>query len=149
MRKKAQAAMEFMMTYGWAIMIVLVTISTLTYFGVFDISRLIPQRCDITSDLRCDDYVFTDSDSQLKLKIGNSLGYDITINASTVTDSSRQELCNMLGNSVAIKHGESGEIFLSCTVSDSILTGDLRIIYKIDLTGSLHPIRGNIRVRPI
>ena len=32
--KKSQAAMEFLMTYGWAILVVLVAICALAYFGV-------------------------------------------------------------------------------------------------------------------
>ena len=32
--KKSQAAMEFLMTYGWAILVVLVAIGALAYFGV-------------------------------------------------------------------------------------------------------------------
>lgn len=35
-QKKAQAAMEFLMTYGWAILVVLVAIGALAYFGVID-----------------------------------------------------------------------------------------------------------------
>lgn len=34
--KKCQAAMEFLMTYGWAILVVLVAVGALFYFGVFD-----------------------------------------------------------------------------------------------------------------
>ena len=34
--KKSQAAMEFLMTYGWAIVIVLVAIGALAYFGTFN-----------------------------------------------------------------------------------------------------------------
>ncbi|MAG47370.1 hypothetical protein CL617_02090 [archaeon] len=33
--KKAQAAMEFLMTYGWAILIILVVLGALFYLGVF------------------------------------------------------------------------------------------------------------------
>ena len=33
--KKAQAAMEFLMTYGWAILIILVALGALFYLGVF------------------------------------------------------------------------------------------------------------------
>lgn len=36
MKKKSQAAMEFLMTYGWAILVVLVFLGALTYFGVFN-----------------------------------------------------------------------------------------------------------------
>ena len=32
--KKSQATMEFLMTYGWAILIVLTAIAALVYFGV-------------------------------------------------------------------------------------------------------------------
>ena len=32
--KKSQAAMDFLMTYGWAILIVLIAIGALAYFGV-------------------------------------------------------------------------------------------------------------------
>ena len=34
LNKKAQEAMEFLMTYGWAIIVVLVAIGALAYFGV-------------------------------------------------------------------------------------------------------------------
>ena len=32
--RKGQAAMEFLMTYGWAILVVLVVIGALAYFGI-------------------------------------------------------------------------------------------------------------------
>jgi uncharacterized protein (UPF0333 family) len=34
--KKNQVATEFLMTYGWAILVVLVCIGALAYFGIFD-----------------------------------------------------------------------------------------------------------------
>ena len=43
--KKAQAAMEFLMTYGWAILIVLAVIATLTSFGVLNTDIFIPSKC--------------------------------------------------------------------------------------------------------
>ncbi|MBI1979078.1 MAG: hypothetical protein HYS62_03415, partial [Candidatus Aenigmarchaeota archaeon] len=33
-QRKSQAAMEFLMTYGWAILVVLAAIAALAYFGV-------------------------------------------------------------------------------------------------------------------
>ena len=44
-RKKGQAAMEFLMTYGWAILVVLVAIGALAYFGVLSPDRFLPERC--------------------------------------------------------------------------------------------------------
>lgn len=32
-------AMEFLMTYGWAILVAIIAIGILTYFGVFDFDK--------------------------------------------------------------------------------------------------------------
>lgn len=39
--KKSQAAMEFLMTYGWAILVALIVISALAYFGVLNPERFL------------------------------------------------------------------------------------------------------------
>ncbi len=39
-KKKGQAAMEFLMTYGWAILAAIVAIGVLAYFGVFSPGKL-------------------------------------------------------------------------------------------------------------
>jgi hypothetical protein len=44
--KKGQEAMEFLMTYGWAILVVIAAIAALAYFGVLDPSRLLPDDCE-------------------------------------------------------------------------------------------------------
>ena len=41
--KSAQAAMEFLMTYGWAILVMLAAVGALAYFGVFDPERFVPK----------------------------------------------------------------------------------------------------------
>ena len=43
--RRSQAAMEFLLTYGWAILVVLVVIGALAYFGVLDPSQLFPDKC--------------------------------------------------------------------------------------------------------
>ncbi len=41
MQRKGQAAMEFLMTYGWAILAAIIAIGVLAYFGVFSPGRLV------------------------------------------------------------------------------------------------------------
>lgn len=43
--RKGQAAMEFLMTYGWAILVVLAAIAALAYFGVLSPDRFFPDKC--------------------------------------------------------------------------------------------------------
>ena len=41
----AQSAMEYLMTYGWAILIIAVVLAALFELGVFNGSNLAPQAC--------------------------------------------------------------------------------------------------------
>lgn len=41
--KKGQAGIEFLMTYGWAILVVIAAIVALVYFGVLDPANLLPE----------------------------------------------------------------------------------------------------------
>ncbi|MDP2907231.1 MAG: hypothetical protein Q8O03_04790 [Nanoarchaeota archaeon] len=56
--RKGQAAMEFLMTYGWAILVVLVAIGALAYFGVLSPEQFLPEKCTIStgSGLFCIDH---------------------------------------------------------------------------------------------
>ena len=58
--KRGQAALEFLMTYGWAILIVLIAIGALAYFGVLNPARLLPKSCTIVPGLSCDDFIIRD-----------------------------------------------------------------------------------------
>ena len=41
--------MEFLMTYGWAILVVLAAIGALAYFGVLSPDRFLPEKCTLPS----------------------------------------------------------------------------------------------------
>ena len=89
MYKKAQAAMEFLMTYGWAILVVLVAIGALAYFGVLSPDTFLPEKCVISSGsgLFCDKFsIITATGSEaINLKVINSLADPITIASTTST----------------------------------------------------------------
>jgi uncharacterized protein (UPF0333 family) len=53
---KSQAAMEFLMTYGWALLVVLIAIAALAFFGMLNPSRFLPERCELTPGLLCVGY---------------------------------------------------------------------------------------------
>lgn len=44
--KKSQAALEFLFTYGWAILVILVAIGALAYFGVLSPCKVYPESSD-------------------------------------------------------------------------------------------------------
>ena len=79
MNRKSQAVLEFIMTYGWAILVVLVAISALAYFGVLSPDRFLPSKCVLQSGIACLDHKATFTG--LTVIAENSLGYDVTITA--------------------------------------------------------------------
>ncbi len=84
MNRKAQAAMEFLMTYGWAILVVLAAIGALAYFGVLSPEKFIPEKCILEPGVECTGFKVTPTDITLVLR--NGLGKDLTINSITVGD---------------------------------------------------------------
>ena len=75
--KRGQAAMEFLMTYGWAIMVVLVAISALAYFGVLSPDKFLPNKCFLEAGIGCTD--FKVQEDSVTLVLQNGKGEDITI----------------------------------------------------------------------
>jgi len=125
MMKKGQAAIEFIMTYGWAILVVLVAIAALAYFGVLSPDRFLPEKCTFPPGLACTD--FTVSSTGMSLVVQNSLGQDITMQSLTDVDGS----CS-LSPAAALNNGDSTTYTLSsCThgSSGSRYSSDITIVY--------------------
>ena len=76
--KRGQAALEFLMTYSWAILVVIIVIGALAYFGVLNPSNLIPSTCTVSAGLSCDDYVLTE-DGDASINLVNGLGRPIYV----------------------------------------------------------------------
>ncbi len=80
--KKGQAAMEYLMTYGWALVALVVVIGAIMATGVFNPSYLIAEECTLQPDLACTGhliYIDEGGTPQLKFRISNGLGYDIRL----------------------------------------------------------------------
>src|SRR3989338_8865439 len=87
MEKRGQAALEFLMTYGWAILVVLVAIGALAYFGVLRPERLLPEKCVVAtgSGIFCDDYSASGTNLSLRFKNIQADAIDIDSVNATVT----------------------------------------------------------------
>ena len=80
--KKGQAAMEYLMTYGWALVALVVVIGAIMATGVFNPSYLIAEECTLQPDLACTGhllYIDEVGTPQLGFRINNGLGYDIRL----------------------------------------------------------------------
>jgi hypothetical protein len=134
--KKAQAAMEFLMTYGWAILIVIAAAAALAYFGVFRAGRNVPTVCDLGSGFSCNAKVT--SDGTATIIITNGLG--MTANDVVLTIESQ---CTP--SAVDITDGNSQTF--TCTVTSGTAgtkyKHDLQFFY-IEESGLNHTKTGNL-----
>ncbi|MBN1792081.1 hypothetical protein JW826_00120 [Candidatus Woesearchaeota archaeon] len=75
MNKRAQAALEFLTTYGWAILVILVMIGALVYFGLLNPNRALPNRCEVTTGIACKDFLITSDGFEIIMynKMGDSI----------------------------------------------------------------------------
>ena len=99
--------MEFLMTYGWAILVVLIVLSGLFYLGVF--SPKTPATCFVEAPFVCSDVKIADNGVLLSLKQNNVETYSVTemkVNGESCLDlfnnegitSSEQEIYCILEN---------------------------------------------------
>ena len=79
---KGQAAMEFLMTYGWAILVVLAAIAALAYFGVLSPEKFLPQKCILQPGIACISHKV--EPSKITLVIANGLGRTMIVNSIAV-----------------------------------------------------------------
>jgi len=80
MGKRGQAAIEFLMTYGWALLVVLVSVSALSFFGVLDSGKFLPDSCHLGPGLACKDFrVVSDQHDrgEIYLDVINGMGKNL------------------------------------------------------------------------
>ena len=92
--KKSQAAMEFLMTYGWAILVVLAAIAALAYFGVLSPEKFLGDKCVLEPGLACISNKV--EPTQITLLIAQNKGKTIIVDSISVGSCSSTFSENML-----------------------------------------------------
>ncbi len=114
--KKGQAAMEFLMTYGWAILVVLAAIGALAYFGVLSPGNLLPERTVFKAPFGNTENAYVHMDgSNILVQIpfinnfGSSISLDVGTDAGTGTGdcSGTPDISAAFGNGTAITDSSS------------------------------------------
>ena len=137
--KKSQAALEFLMTYGWALLIVLVAVGALAYFGVLSPDKFLPAKCLLQSGLACLDHKATAN--SLQFRVQNSLGYDITVDAVKALG------CTALGSQGTLANGGAATWILTCTNLGSKYNGQVNVTYTVTETLIQHNNVGQVTSR--
>lgn len=132
MFKKSQAALEFLTTYAWAFLVIIIMVAALTYFGILSPSKLLPDRCNFGSEISCDKnrmIVNNVNENTVAMQLTNSFGSAVVVTAATMdTDVATIGTCTAQINNAAISNYNWG-------------TGDL-LTLNADCTGGANLAEG-------
>ncbi len=95
MKRKGQAAVEFLMTYGWAILAAVIAIGVLAYFGVFSPGKYVTDSAIVTAPF----YVNAQNinASGINLELRNNGGEDLNVTSISIDGSSPDVTCTWTG----------------------------------------------------
>jgi len=71
---RAQSAMEYLMTYGWAILIIAVVLGALFSLGVFSGNALLGNACVAQSGFLCQNPVYSHTSGNIIVTLGQNTG---------------------------------------------------------------------------
>ena len=155
--KKGQAAMEFLMTYGWAILVVIAAIAALAYFGVLDPAKLLPERCVFPAGMDCIGKAITTTTVTVSLR--NNQGFPVTIQDLAVSGTAcagAEELAvgatNDVFATVANQSVSNNEVFKARVTCSGLTAGnkfdeDFTVTFRNTESGLTTPAVGEVRGR--
>jgi len=85
--RKGQAAAEYLVTYGWALLLLVAVIAIIVSTGVFNPSYFISEECVLQPDIACTSHQLYPSGGEtvMKILVENRLGYTIKLDKVSVT----------------------------------------------------------------
>jgi len=121
MAKRGQAALEYLTTYGWVLVIIVIVAAALYALGLLNPATYQPHTCTGFSSLTYTDHVINSSGA-MKLVLKNGVGKTITsANISSVKIDGTEKLSS---HTEVTSWAAGGEKTLSATLSGSYSKGD-------------------------
>lgn len=129
---KGQTALEYLMTYGWAILIVIIVGASLYSLGVFSPGTWTGKRTTGFAQFQIVDFKFSTA-GNLTLVVGNRLGKSVSLDHIVATY--KQGTCNIpIGETIGPNIQKSYSLnTVTCTSNSTNWpsAGDLRTSYNI------------------
>ena len=139
--KKSQAATEFLMTYGWAILVVLAAIAALAYFGVLSPEKFLPKKCLLEVGLTCTGNKIEPTQSTIIFQ--NGYGRTITVDSVQIGD------CSEAFTTVLQSEEEGTFVLTGCSNGEvkDVFKGDVIIKYTEKSTSLSKTAYGQINTK--
>ncbi len=143
--------MEFIMTYGWAILAVSIAISALVYFGVFSPPSFGLEQCSFPAELTCIGKPLPDATTgELTFVVTNSVGSTMSIDDITGAGDCDSPLGFTVDGDATvpqnITHGDQARIMIDCgTIDEGPFSAQITIEYTNLFNALSYPATGSIQ----
>jgi len=132
MTRKGQAAMEFLMTYGWAILAAIVAIGVLAYFGVFNPGNLGGATATLSPPMNANAFnILNDGcggNDCVNIEVLQNSGQSITVASATLTITSGPSAGGSCADTTALPSGWSSgseqTLAFDCGGAGNFTSGD-------------------------
>jgi hypothetical protein len=105
---KGQAAIEYLMTYGWAILALLIVSAVLLTSGILSPTYLISEECSFGNNLPCNFALYNDGGStQLSMEVFNGYPYKIMIREINIETTDGTQAFSAFDSDIEILSGAS------------------------------------------
>jgi len=132
MRRKSQAALEYLVTYGWALIAIIIIMAVLWYLGLFNptqFSNPAGKECGGFSTIQCIDYTTTGGNA-ISIVFGNAAGANIqsvnatlkgiTVSCASIVQSDGRFTCSFNATSYSDKETIPVEIVYASSLSSLV-----------------------------
>jgi hypothetical protein len=147
--RRGQAAIEFLVTYGWAILGVMIVIGVLSYFGIFNTQKYVNDVCYFGDQMTCEDYALYDT-SWTYIKLRNNFGVPIDIDGIVLKSDYGTSTCDITDTSPNT-NVQPGNIFeVKCALTSTSITTNQKLKYRLTITfkrtgsSNLHDQTGDV-----
>ena len=154
--KRAQSAMEYLLTYGWAFLIIAVVLGAMFALGIFNPGQFAGQECILPAGFSCLSF-FLSSNGQLAINLEQATQSSINVTGYNCTSDTSIKIIpiNGVANQIYMPVGSNYTINMFCWTNGNIIsvapgqvfTGTLALNYTEIQTGFPHVAYGKLSVK--
>jgi len=111
-RGKGQYSLEFLITYGWAILILGVIVGVIYAFGWIDAANYMPQKCDFYGQIGCRDFYL--SEESFNLSLVNNFGVGLVIHGVSIIENGI-DVCNISNQQIVWPRSDAVQVGINLT----------------------------------